>query len=119
MGLAGTSADRIGEWDEVLRAYACVVDEHRRTLISMRADGMVTDEFTPPPRFAPPSELGPMPTELLPRARALAAETAGLVELATELSTELRAAIAAGSPGPVSPRPFVGVSSGSTMDQRM
>lgn len=116
---AALGVDLIDEWDAALRAYAAVVDEHRCMLVTLRANGAALERTVVPPAFVPPAGLGPLPEQLLPRARALAAETTGLVEFATELSSELRASMSATSTGLPVVRTIAGAAGGASMDQRM
>jgi hypothetical protein len=77
-------------WDEVLRAYADVLDDHRGFLAVVGPDGLDDDTALVPPPFVVPSDLPPLPTELRGRADALLTEVAGLVALAGEMLVEHR-----------------------------
>lgn len=107
--------DPYREWDDVLRAYAAALDEHRSVLTTMHADGIGPDPALTAPRFVPPSGIGSLPAALHDRAVALLTQTAGLVELASQLSADL-----ADAAPPVASARTARVTVGtSTMEQRL
>ena len=82
-----SSAEALGEWEEVLSAYSAALDEHRSVLLVIEADVVADHDVPPAPRFVPPSSMPPMPDELVSWAQTLMGTTDGLVQLATELAT--------------------------------
>lgn len=82
-------------WDELLRAFAEVLDDQRAVLLGVDADAVFDDSVVAPPAFMPPAGAPPMPYELRSRAASLQRETDGLLELARELLGRLEPTIAA------------------------
>lgn len=72
-------------WDDVLRAYAAALDEHRAFLLSAQPEGLEAGFDLVPIEFAPPASMPPLPAEFAERTRSLVAETEGLKELARDL----------------------------------
>jgi hypothetical protein len=118
-----STVDPVRAWDLVLRAYAAALEEHRSVLVAVGAGGPSLDGGALPPRFAPPLGLGPIPDVLVGRAEALLIETAGLIDVATELAGDDRppASVATLRPGPlaVGPRRPAPDESTSTMEHRL
>lgn len=72
-------------WDDVMRAYAAVLDEQRALLLSVDAEHPLDLDGVALPWFEPPGDLPAMPDELRGRAHALLVETQGLAALAREV----------------------------------
>lgn len=84
--LAGRAdAGALELWDDVLRAYAGVLDEQRALLLSVDPDHPLDLDGVMLPSFLPPVECPPLPDELRGRAMALLAETEGLAALARDV----------------------------------
>ena len=79
-------------WDDVLRAYAAALDEHRAFLLSPHPEGFEHGQDLLGFSFVPPVGLPPCPVELLGRMEALQADTDGLVAYAADLLQQLQTA---------------------------
>jgi hypothetical protein len=104
-------AAAIAVWDDLLRAYAEVIEQQRAYLLSLSSVDQVDEASLTAPMFHVPSGVPPMPTSFEPWAMSLLTETAGLTELAHQILSDR----------PVTPRPprFASSSSGSTLDQKI
>lgn len=71
----------------MLGEYSAVLDEHRTMLLAVAADRDAEFDIVAPVAFVPPDHMPSMPDELGGWARTLVAQTDGLAQLATELST--------------------------------
>lgn len=105
-------AEAISIWDELLRAYAEVLEQQRAFLLSLGALDALDDIVWDEPVFVAPAEVPPMPAGHLAWATSLLSETAGLAELAHGILSERPAAVAR-------PPRFASASSGSTLDQKI
>ena len=79
------TSDDITLWEDVLRAYAAALDEHRVFLLSAQPEGLEAGFDLVPIEFVPPESMPPLPVEFIDWARSLDAETAGLKEFASDL----------------------------------
>lgn len=104
-------AAAIALWDDLLRAYAEVIEQQRAYLLSLSAVEHLDEATLLPPQFRVPAGVPPMPSSFEPWAMSLLTETAGLTELAHQILSD-RPAIAR------APR-FASSSSGSTLDQKI
>jgi len=104
-------AEAIAIWDDLLRAYAEVIEQQRGFLLSLGSLDMLDDVVWDEPVFEIPADVPPMPAAYQDWATSLLSETAGLAELAHGILSDR----------PTTPRPprFVSVSSGSTLDQKI
>lgn len=112
--MAGSSDD-IARWDDLLRAFAEVVEQQRAFLLTIDLDSPVDDAALTVPWLELPDDMPPLPAELASWASSLLRDTAGLTELATE--------VLARHPAPSVQRPrtraFAEAASGSSMDQKL
>ena len=76
-------------WSLLLDGYEATLDEHRRHLTSTAEAVGDRERPSPPPPFAPPADLGPLPAELAERAQRLVDTTRELALVARELLAEL------------------------------
>jgi hypothetical protein len=93
----------VAEWDEVLCAYAAVLDEQRALLTTVGPEGFAEGHDLTPLAFVPPTGLPPFPAELEGRAAALLRESAGLAALAQELLVQYRPASTSRAAGSATP----------------
>ncbi len=78
-------------WEQVLRAYAAALDEHRELLATVAHTDL--GDLTVP-HFQAPEGLPPLPQTMLAWAEALSRETDELVQQATEFLSRNRSSIA-------------------------
>ena len=78
-------------WEQVLRAYAEALDEHRELLATVTHTDL--GDLTVP-HFRPPEGLPPLPQTMLAWAEALSRETDELVQQATEFLSRNRSSVA-------------------------
>lgn len=98
-------------WEDLLRAYAEVIEQQRSFLLTVGAVEGADDAAFEPPLFGIPLDAPPMPAALESWATSLLAETAGLAEIAHE--------ILAARPANVRPQLFAPSAGGSTLDQKI
>lgn len=109
-----TDAECRAMWDDMLRAYASVVDEQRTFLLSLDAGLPGADVASSMPELDLPASMPPMPAEMAAWAASLVRETAGLADLARDVLARHPAA-----PVARRPRAFAEAASGSSMDQKL
>jgi hypothetical protein len=98
-------------WEDLLRAYAEVIEQQRSFLLTAGAvEGADAAAFEPP-LFEIPLDVPPLPAALESWATSLLSETAGLAEIARE--------ILAARPANVRPQRFAPAAGGSTLDQKI
>jgi hypothetical protein len=77
------SAAAVAQWEDVLRAYAEVLDSRRAVLLAVDVEDPLGEDLLIAPSFDTSMVVHhPFPDSLLPWATALLAETEGLCELA-------------------------------------
>lgn len=108
-----TSQDARARWDDMLRAFADVVEQQRAFLLTIDLANPIDEAALAVPALALPDDMPPIPDEFVPWASSLLRDTAGL--------TELAAGILAHHPAPQArrPRAFAEAASGSSMDQKL
>lgn len=104
-------AEAIAIWDDLLRAYAEVIECQRVFLLALGSLDTLDDVVWDEPVFEIPADVPPMPASFEPWATSLLSETAGLAELAHGILSE--------RPAVVRPPRFAAASSGSTLDQKI
>jgi len=100
-------------WDDLLRAFAATVDEQRTALLAIDAGIGGDDGAFVLPHLDLPSDMPPLPAELVDWARSLLRETAGLAELASDVLARHPATPARRT------RLFAEPTAGSSMDQKL
>lgn len=108
-----TTVDAAARWDDLLRAFAAVVEQQRSFLLTVDLDNPIDELPLVVPSLDLPDDMPPMPAEFTSWASALARDVAGL--------TELAAGVLARHPAPQArrPRAFAEAVSGSSMDQKL
>lgn len=107
--------DARARWDDLLRAFADVVEQQRAFLLTIDLANPIDEAALVVPALVLPDDMPPLPDEFASWASSLVRDTAGL--------TELAAGILADHPAPQArrtrARAFADAASGSSMDQKL
>jgi hypothetical protein len=111
--VTATATDAVARWDDLLRAFAEVVEQQRSFLLTIDLDSPLDETALIVPQLELPDDMPPMPAEFGSWASSLLRDTAGLTELATQ--------VLAAHPAPPTrrPRAFIEAASGGSMDQKL
>jgi hypothetical protein len=107
------ASDAAARWDDMLRAFAEIVEQQRAFLLTIDLDNPLDEVALAVPHLELPADMPPMPPEFATWASSLLRDTAGLTELATEALARHPA------PQVRRPRAFAEAANGSSMDQKL